>query len=87
MLSADCAAGPLTRRSIIGFYVLLGMSLISWKSKKQHIISRSYVKTEYCAIVNAFVEVMFIQYLLHELKIPSNDLTTLFYDNISLCIA
>lgn len=38
---------PLTCRSFTGWFVFLGHSPITWKTKKQHIVSRSSTEAEY----------------------------------------
>lgn len=44
-------------------------SLISWKSKKQHVVSRSSTEAEYRAIDNASSEIAFMQNILIEFNI------------------
>ncbi|XP_015161597.1 uncharacterized mitochondrial protein AtMg00810-like [Solanum tuberosum] len=44
---SDCAGCPNTRRSVSGWCMLLGESLISWKSKNQDRVSKSSTEAEY----------------------------------------
>lgn len=44
---ADWAGSKVDRRSILDYYVFVGGNLVSWKSKKQYVVSRSSAKSEY----------------------------------------
>ncbi|XP_074326856.1 secreted RxLR effector protein 161-like [Apium graveolens] len=68
---ADWAACPNTRKSVSGFVVLLGGSLLSWKSKKQHTVSLSSAETEYRSLRRLTSELTWLSRLLHELDVPN----------------
>ncbi|GJT95938.1 cysteine-rich receptor-like protein kinase 8 [Tanacetum coccineum] len=64
----DWASCPYSRRSVIGYGVFLGSSLISKKSKKQLVISRSSTEVEYKALADTTCEVTWLKCLLKEFQ-------------------
>lgn len=80
---ADWAACKDTRRSVTGFCVFLGTSLISWKSKKQPVGSRSSTEAEYRSLALAMCELIWLQQLLKDLYVPMISTPKLFCDNKS----
>jgi hypothetical protein len=65
----DWAGCPDDRKSTSGYCIFLGCNLISWAVKKQPTVSRSSTESEYKALANATVELLWIQSLLKELGI------------------
>ncbi|CAL8993852.1 unnamed protein product [Prunus brigantina] len=64
-----------------GFCIFLRNSLISWKSKKQQHVSRSSAEAEYRAMANACLELTWLRYILHDLRVPQVNPAPLYCDN------
>ena len=64
-----------------GYCVFLGFALVSWRSKKQHTISRSSAEAEYRAMAMVCCELTWLKYLLNDLQVHHQHTATLYCDN------
>ncbi|XP_019099619.1 PREDICTED: uncharacterized protein LOC109132463 [Camelina sativa] len=80
---ADWANCKDNRRSITGYCVYLGNSLISWRSKKQGVTSRSSTESEYHSMAQATYETIWLQQLFKDLHLPVTGPVKLYCDNKS----
>ncbi|XP_047322353.1 uncharacterized mitochondrial protein AtMg00810-like [Impatiens glandulifera] len=80
---ADWAGDPTDRRSPTGYCFSLGTTLISWRSKKQTVVSRSSTESEYRALADTTFELLWLQWLLQDMGVPSSAAIPLFCDNNS----
>ena len=68
---ADWAACPHTRKSVSGYVIFLGDSIISWKSKKQHTVSLSSAEAEYRSLRRLTTEIAWLSRLLTDLDVSN----------------
>ena len=78
---ADWASCVDTRRSTIGYCAFLGNSPVSWKSKKQSIVSKCSVEAKYQAMAVTVCEMTWILALLKDLELHHPEPAMLFCNN------
>lgn len=73
-----------TRRSISSFFIFLGHSLVSWRSKKQPIIARCSTEVEYKAMASTTCETTWLKQLLKDFDVIHKVSALMFCDNDDL---
>lgn len=71
------------RKSVIGYCVYMGNSLVSWKNKKEETVSRSFTKSEYRALGSITCEIVWVLKVSFDLVVKELTLVNVFCDNES----
>ncbi|GKB36178.1 hypothetical protein Tco_0881120 [Tanacetum coccineum] len=78
---SDWAGELVSPKSTTGFCIFLGDSLISCKSKKHDVISKSSIEAKYGAMKVTTSEIVWLRWLLVDMGVPISHSTPLHYDN------
>ncbi|CAN6697739.1 unnamed protein product [Malus baccata var. baccata] len=71
---ADWASDVIDRRSTSRYFTFVGGNLVTWRSKKQNVVSRSSTETEFRGMAHGICEVLWLRKLLGDLGFKGNKL-------------
>ncbi|KAG7547985.1 Integrase catalytic core [Arabidopsis suecica] len=78
---ADYAGDRMDRRSTTGYCTFLGGNLVTWKTKKQKVVSCSSAESEYRAMKQLTNELTWLKALLKDLRVEQDTPITMHCDN------
>ena len=81
----DWAGAVDDRRFTSGYFTFVGGNLVTWKSKKQNVITRSSAKAEFRGMTLGLCEALWLKLLLQDLGYLSRQPIRLFCDNKVVC--
>ncbi|CAM8978933.1 unnamed protein product [Rhodiola kirilowii] len=82
---ADWGGCQMTIHSCTGYFIFLGGAPISWRSKKQSVVSRSSAEAKYRAMATTISEILWLRWLLKDMEATQTMPTSLFCDNQAAC--
>ncbi|CAL8137817.1 unnamed protein product [Prunus armeniaca] len=78
---ADWAGSATDRRSTSGYFTFVGGNLVTWRSKKQKVVSRSSAEAEYHGMAHGVCELLWLRRLLRDLGFGPKKPMDLYCDN------
>ncbi|XP_060972548.1 uncharacterized mitochondrial protein AtMg00810-like [Cannabis sativa] len=80
---ADWACCPDDRKSVGGYCVYFGETLVTWSSKKRFVVARSSTESEYKSLAQVASEIAWLESLLQEMKFTPPSVPVIWCDNMS----
>ncbi|CAL8141056.1 unnamed protein product [Prunus armeniaca] len=78
---ADWAGSVTDKRSTFGYFTFVGGNLVTWRSKKQKVVSRSNAEAEYRGMAQGVCELLWLRRLLRDLGFGPLKPMDLYCDN------
>ena len=81
ILTLAMQATMVIEKSISVYYTLIGKNLVTWRSKKQHVVSLSSAEGKYCVIIHGSVEILWVHSFLQEISFLVHGAMPMYYDH------